>query len=273
MSSSVIHPDNYEFLLEHVYRESGIVLDSDKHYLLEARLSPFVHERNLSTINDLCALMRATADPSLGQQVTEAMTTNETFFFRDPVQYQALKAEVFPRLVAERSGVRYLTFWSAASSTGQEAYSIAMLLADMGLSGQYVELLGTDLSQQVLERARAGRYTQLEVNRGLPAATLIKYFTREGPDWLLKDEVRRMAQFKKFDLRQSMRALGPFDVVFCRNVLIYFDVQTKKRILNELHGTLRPGGRLLLGTSESTRGLCDRFEPEQCGKAVFYKAL
>jgi chemotaxis protein methyltransferase CheR len=267
-----IHRDNYEFLREYVYRESGIVLDGDKHYLLEARLAPILHNRQLGSINDLCALLRATTDPPLKQQVVEAMTTNETYFFRDPVHYEALKTAILPPLIMQRDKTRRLSFWSAAASTGQEAYSLAMMLLEMGLGGWDIQILGTDLSDQVLERARTGRYMQIEVNRGLPASLLVKHFSRMGLDWQLKDEVRRRVQFARFDLRQSMRTLGPFDVVLCRNVLIYFDVETKKRILSEIRGCLYNGGYLLLGGTENTLGLCDQFERETYGKAVVYRA-
>jgi len=269
---SSIHPENYAYLQQHVYRESGIVLDEDKHYLLEARLTPLLGERGVRTVDDLCALLRAAADPSLGLQIAEAMTTNETFFFREPAQYRALESKVIPELAAGLGGQRPLRFWSAASSTGQEAYSLAMMLAATGIPGSGAEILGTDLSRQVLERARSGRYSQLEVNRGLPVSLLVRHFYRDCLDWQLQDEIRRRVQFKSFDLRRSMDALGPFDVVFCRNVLIYFDAATKKRILNQLHSVLRPGGYLLLGGSESTLGLSSKFELEECGTTVFYRA-
>ena len=152
------------------------------------------------------------------------MTTNETFFFRDPAQYDVLKSVVIPSLIEQRRDTRKMSFWSAASSSGQEAYSLAMMLLEMGLGNWHIKIQGTDLSAQMAERARTGKYLQIEMNRGLPVAYLIKYFTRVGLEWQLKDEVRRMVDFSTFDLRQSMSARGPFDVVFCRNVLIYFDI-------------------------------------------------
>jgi chemotaxis protein methyltransferase CheR len=268
-----IHRENYEFLREYIHRESGIVLDGDKHYLLEARLTPVLHLRRLGSIDDLCVLLRATADAPLQQQVVEAMTTNETYFFRDPAHYDALKSVILPRLTGQRERTRKLSFWSAAASTGQEAYSLAMMLLEMGLNSQDVQVRGTDLSEQVLERARAGRYMQIEVNRGLPVGMLVKYFTRCGLEWQLNDEVRRMVEFVRFDLRQSMRTMGPFDIAFCRNVLIYFDLPTKKRVLNELRGCLYTGGYLLLGGSETTLGLSDHYEREAVGKAVLHRAV
>lgn len=264
-----IHPESYRFLQDYVYRESGIVLEADKHYLLEARLSPIVHQMRLSSVNDLCALLRATMDGPLKQQVVDAMTTNETYFFREPAQYDILQTTVLPALIDERRDTRRMSFWSAASSSGQEAYSLAMLLLEMGLGDWNIRILGTDLSARMLERAREGKFLQIEVNRGLPAACLVKYFRRAGLEWQLKDEVRRMVRFESFDLRKSMGALGPFDIVFCRNVLIYFDVESKRRILREIRGTLFKGGYLLLGGSETTLNLDEGFERKVFGQTVF----
>jgi chemotaxis protein methyltransferase CheR len=245
--SPEIQSDNYAFLQKQVYSQTGIVLENDKHYLFESRLTPIVRQMGLATINDLCALMRATSQVEVGRRVVEAMTTNETYFFRDPSHYDAIRTELLPRLKRERSDTRRLRVWSAASSTGQEAYSLAMMLLEEGLGDWDVQILGTDFSSQVVDRARAAKFQQIEVNRGLPASLLVKYFKRSHMEWQLADAVRRMVRFDTIDLRKSMRALGPFDVVFCRNVLIYFDGDTKQKILEELHGTLFRGGWLFLG--------------------------
>jgi chemotaxis protein methyltransferase CheR len=165
-----------------------------------------------------------------------------------------------------------LSFWSAAASSGQEAYSLAIMLLEMGLPGWKIRIVGTDLNNQILDRARSGRYLQIEVNRGLPVKYLVKYFQRAGLEWQLKDEVRRMVEFQVFDLRMSMRALGPFDLIFCRNVLIYFDTTTKKQILAELRGALYKKGLLLLGSAESTINLDDQFSRKVVGQATFYQA-
>ncbi len=270
-AAAQLDPASYRFLQEYIYRESGIVLDGDKHYLLEARLTPILRERQIGSLNDLCALLQATGEGGLKRQVVEAMTTHETSFFRDAAQYDALRTMVLPGLVAGRRDIRKLSFWSAAASSGQEAYSLAMMLLEMGLGDWNIEILATDLSTQVLERARAGQYLQIEVNRGLPVGYLVKYFTRVGLDWQLKDEVRRMVRFAPLDLRQSLRSLGPFDIVFCRNVLIYFDIDNKRKILAELRETLAPGGYLLLGGTETTLNLDSRFERKTVGPAVFYQ--
>lgn len=259
---------NYRFLQDYLYDESGIVLEGDKHYLLEARLMPIVHQHQLATLNDLCALLRATVNGGIKQQVVDAMTTNETLFFRDLPQWEALKTMVIPELVERRRTSRQLSFWSAAASSGQEAYTLAMLLLEMGLGGWNIHIFGTDLSHSILERARSGKYRQIEVNRGLPVQYLVKYFERSGLDWQLKDEVRRMVHFETFDLRRSMRTLGPFDIVFCKNVLIYFDVATKKKILSEIKGTLFNGGRLLLGGSETALFLNSTYQRKTIGGAT-----
>jgi chemotaxis protein methyltransferase CheR len=273
MAEAQLNPESYRFLQDYVYRESGIVLDGDKHYLLEARLLPIAQQRRLASLNELCALLGSPhGDSVLKRQVVEAMTTNETFFFREPAQYEALRSVVIPGLIAQRQDTRKMSFWSAASSSGQEAYSLAMMLLEMGLGDWRIRIQGTDLSGKMAERARAGRYLQIEVNRGLPVACLVKYFTRVGLEWQLKDEVRRMVDFGTFDLRQSMSARGPFDVVFCRNVLIYFDVEAKRRILNEIYGTLFRGGYLLLGGSETTLNLSSRFARRIIGQAVLYQS-
>lgn len=272
MPGTDLHPESYRFLQDYVYRESGIVLDGDKHYLLEARLMPIVQQMRLGGLNDLCAMLGGPANSALlKRQVVEAMTTNETFFFRDPAQYDALRTVVVPGLIAQRQDTRKMSFWSAASSSGQEAYSLAMMLLEMGLRDWKIKIQGTDLSTQMAARARAGRYLQIEVNRGLPVTYLLKYFTRVGLEWQLKDEVRRMVDFSTIDLRQSLAARGPFDVVFCRNVLIYFDVEAKRRILDEIHGTLFRGGYLLLGGSETTLNLTTRFERRILGQTVLYQ--
>lgn len=271
-SITEIHADNYRFLQAQVYSQTGIVLDADKHYLFESRLTPIVKQLGLGSINDLCSLISATRETQVARQVVEAMTTNETYFFRDPAHYDAIRTALLPRLKEERRDTKKLRFWSAAASTGQEAYSLAMLLLESGLSDWNLQILGTDYSSQVLERARSGKYQQIEVNRGLPAALLVKHFRRNGVEWQLSDPVRRMASFETIDLRGSMRALGPFDLVFCRNVMIYFDAETKKNILRELHGTLFRGGWLLLGGAETAFGVEEWFERTTVGNAIVYVA-
>jgi chemotaxis protein methyltransferase CheR len=269
---ALIDPANYSFLRDRVYADSGIVLGNDKHYLFESRLSPIVRQLGLGTINDLCALLHATGDLDVGRRIVEAMTTNETYFFRDPAQYEAIRSVLLHRLREERDNTRKMRFWSAASSTGQEAYSLAMQLLEQSFADWNIQILGTDFSSQAVDRARAAVYQQIEVNRGLPAALLVKHFRRAGVDWQLSDAVRRMVQFDWIDLRKSMRTIGPFDLVFCRNVLIYFDAQTKRNILREIHSTLFRGGWLLLGGAETAFGLDEWFTQQAVGNATVYIA-
>jgi chemotaxis protein methyltransferase CheR len=271
-SAATINPKNYKFLLDHVYSHAGIVLDGDKHYLFECRLAPIVRQLGLESIDELCTLIQSSRQPDIGHQVVEAMTTNETYFFRDPSHYDAIRTVLLPRLVKERGDTKKMRFWSAASSTGQEAYSLAMLLLQEGLSHWNIQILGTDFSSQALERARSGKYQQIEVNRGLPAALLVKHFHRSGTVWQLDEKVCRMVNFEGIDLRNSMRALGPFDLVFCRNVMIYFDAETKMKILKEIHGTLFRGGWLLLGGIETAFGIDEYFERLTVGNAIVYVA-
>lgn len=271
-NSSVIQPENYRFLQEFVYAGSGIVLEEDKHYLLEARLTSVARNRGLASINDLCALIRATHgdDKGVKQAVVEAMTTNETYFFREPAQYDAVKNVLLRDLRELRAGTRKLSFWSAASSTGQEAYTLAMILTELGCGDWNVQIMGTDLNQQMVERARAGRYLQIEVNRGLPSPYLLKYFKRQGVDWQVNESLRKMVCFEQFDLRHKMKAFGPFDLVFIRNVLVYFDATTRRQILREIHGTLFRGGWLLLGSTEVPSGLDDIFDRLPIGNCTAY---
>jgi chemotaxis protein methyltransferase CheR len=268
---SSITAENYAFLQRYIYQESGIVIDAGKNYLLESRLLPIVKQENLSTLNDLCNLLRATAPLPLKSKVVESMTTNETLFFRDIALFDSLQHHVLPELIAARRDTKRLSIWSAASSSGQEAYSIAMILKEMGLDGWRIQILGTDLNQQIVDKAASGRYLQIEVNRGLPAKYLVKYFTRAGLDWQISDSLRAMVSFQKFDLRSSMRTIGPFDLVFCRNVLIYFDVETKKKILREIQKTMNSRGLLALGAAETTINLDTNYSRVVYGSAAFYQ--
>jgi len=266
-----LEPANYQFLQEYVYRECGIVLDGNKQYLLEARLMPLAQQQQLTSLNDLCALLRATTGANFRQQMVDAITTQESLFFRDLPQYDALRDVVIPELTERHKATRRLSFWSAAASTGQEAYSLAIMLLEMGLGDWRIDIFGTDISAAAAERARAGRFLQIEVNRGLPAKYLVKYFTRAGLEWQLKDEIRRMVRFEVFDLRQSMRGLGPFDVVFCKNVLIYLNLQTKKKILEEIRGTLYSRGYLLVGGSETVLNLDEGYQRKSIRGATFFQ--
>jgi chemotaxis protein methyltransferase CheR len=216
--------------------------------------------------------MRHSGNPEMTRMIAEAMTTNETYFFREPQHYEAIKTLLLPRLKAEVGQARKLRFWSAAASTGQEAYSLAMMMLEQGMESSNIQILGTDFSSKVVERARSGLYHQIEANRGLPASLLVKYFHRVGTNWQLSANVTRMASFETFDLRRSMRTMGPFDLVFCRNVMIYFDNETKRKMIKEIHSTLFRGGWLLIGGAETPSGLNEYFQEQRIGSTAIYIA-
>ncbi len=270
--SQPIFSENYRFLQEHVYAGSGIVLEEGKQYLFECRLAPIVSRLGLGSINELCAELRASGARDLSRQVVEAMTTNETYFFRDPSHFEAIRTCLLPQLRDERAASRAMRFWSAAASTGQEAYSLAMTLLDVGFGGWNVEILGTDIASHVVERARAARYQQIEVNRGLPAALLVKYFTRAGVEWQLNEEPRRLARFEERDLRSNTRLPGVFDLIFCRNVMIYFDAATRIKLIEQFRESLVPGGWLLVGGAETALDIGKWFERRTVGDAIVYVA-
>jgi chemotaxis protein methyltransferase CheR len=270
--TAAITDENYGFLQKYVYTASGIVLDASKLYLIESRLAPLVRVERLKSLDELCQQIRVDSTSLLSRKVVEAMTTNETLFFRDVVTFDALRKAVIPRLMKAKTPGRKLSIWSAASSTGQEAYSTAMMLLEMGIRPDEVEILGTDLSEQVLDRARKGRFLQIEVNRGLPSNFLLKYFRQDGLEWQIDESVRKMVKFRYMDLRGDTRGLAPFDLVMCRNVLIYFDVETKKSILGNIHRILNPAGTLLLGCAETIINLHEGFTTETVEGAITYRS-
>ena len=267
---ATLSPLNYAILQRYIYAESGIVIEDGKQYLLEARLLPLLREHNLESLDALALHLSSKPASALARLVIEAMTTNETLFFRDVAMFDALRLHVLPAIFAGVAKHRKVRVWSAAASTGQEAYSIAMLLLEMGKSGRDVEIVGTDLSTQVLARAREGRYPQFEINRGLPASYLMKYFARSGLDWQLQDQVRSMVRFEPLDLRRDFRSLGTFDLILCRNVLIYFDLPTKTRIVGSVHGLLAPGAMLALGCAETILNIHGGFKRVAYGTSAFY---
>lgn len=269
-----IHPENYRFLQEHIRRQSGIVLDSGKDYLVEARLLPVAFDHGLKNLDDLCSKLRLLSDISLQRKVVEAMTTNETFFFREPTHFDALRSSLIPQLLDARRSDQRLDVWSAAASTGQEAYSLAMMFCEMGLDAWDIRIVGTDISTTVLERAAAGIYNSVEIERGLPAVLREKYFIQKAADkWEAKPMLRRMVKFQPFDLRFDIRALGAFDIVFCRNVLIYFDQTTKLRIIQDIRSALKPDRYLFLGGSEVSLPVGSGFLRTQACDATFFKSV
>lgn len=255
-----ITPAEFEIVRALVRAEAGIVLHAGKEYLVEARLSPLARREQLPSTAALIARLRGPRG-RIHTRVVESMTTNETMFFRDVEPFEVLRRDVLPGLMAARQATRRLHIWCGAASTGQEPYSIAMTLLDVpALAGWTIDILATDISTDVLARARVGRYSQLEVNRGLPATHLARHFEKDGADWQISAEVRAMVRFDYLNLIQPLPPLPAPDVVFLRNVLIYFDPTDKPTILNRIHRCMRPDGLLFLGAAETTRNLDDRFE-------------
>ena len=263
--------ESFRFLCQTVYQESGIVLDDSKSYLIEARLVPVAKDEGAASLDGLCNLIRSMGGHRVRDKIVEAMTTNETLFFRDLTPFQALETVVIPELLEKWKGSRTLRFWSVACSSGQEPYSLAMMWLNMGNLAKEIQILGTDLSEEILDKAKAGKYMQLEVNRGLPAKYLVKHFTRQNMDWEISFSIRAMVRWKKFNLKDNPALLGTFDVVLCRNVLIYFDIETKRRILRNIRKTLVPGGYLILGSSETTLNIDETFCRRQLGRAILYQ--
>lgn len=271
-STGILSSRNYTFLQQYIHSRSGIVIEADKHYLLESRLLPIIKEHKIASLDVLCTMLATSAPASLSRRVIEAMTTNETFFYRDTAVFEALSRSVLPSIFNNLTQRRKIRIWSAAASSGQEAYSIAMILLEMGKGREDFEIIGTDLSEQVLARAREGRYVKFEVSRGLAGVTLSKYFTENGTEWQLRDHVRSLVKFQQLDLRQDFRSLGSFDLILCRNVLIYFDVPTKTKIVQGIRDLLSPGALLVLGGAETVLNISSAFRRLTVDGASFYTA-
>ncbi|OKO82183.1 chemotaxis protein CheR [Bradyrhizobium sp. NAS80.1] len=255
-------PTEYEYLRKFLRDHSGLDLSADKQYLIESRLLPLARKAGLSGIGELVQKLQG-GSGALVTNVVEAMTTNETFFFRDKVPFDHFRDTIMPEVIKARAGRRSVRIWCAAGSTGQEPYSLAMCLKEMGaaLTGWRVEIIATDLSQEVLEKAKSGVYSQFEVQRGLPIQMLVKYFKQTGETWQINPELRAMIQYRQLNLLHDFTQLGTFDVIFCRNVLIYFDQDTKINIFNRLARQIEPDGFLVLGAAETVVGLTDTFRP------------
>jgi chemotaxis protein methyltransferase CheR len=254
-------PD-YEYLRKLLRDNSGLDLSADKQYLIESRLLPLARKSGMSGIGDLVQKLKGGSSAFIAQ-VVEAMTTNETFFFRDKVPFDHFRDSIMPEILKARASRKSVRIWCAAGSTGQEPYSLAMCLKEMGaaLNGWRVEILATDLSQEVLEKSRSGLYSQFEVQRGLPIQMLVKYFKQSGDIWQINADIRAMVQHRQLNLLHDFSQLGVFDVIFCRNVLIYFDQETKINIFSRLARVNEPDGFLVLGAAETVVGLTDVFKP------------
>lgn len=264
---------DFSYVADLVRRDSAIVLEPGKEYLVESRLMPVARDAGLDSITALVHQLRRGPSPALREQVVEAMTTNETSFFRDVHPFTALADTVLPEIAEARRSHRRLDVWCAAASSGQEPYSVAMLLDELlgSTPGWQPRILATDLATSMLERTRTGIYSQLEVNRGLPVQRLLRHFEREGHQWRAKENLRSMIRTQVINLDAAWPAMPTMDVVLLRNVLIYFDVPTKKRILARVRDVLRPDGYLFLGGAETTLGLDDSYERVQVGRAPAYR--
>jgi chemotaxis protein methyltransferase CheR len=257
-----VTPPDYEYLRKLLKDNSGLDLSADKQYLIESRLLPLSRKCGVAGISELVLKMKA-GSAAITTQVVEAMTTNETFFFRDKVPFDHFRDAIMPEILQARAGRRSIRIWCAAGSTGQEPYSLAMCLKEMSAAtaGWRIEILATDLSQEVLEKSKAGIYSQFEVQRGLPIQMLVKYFKQTGELWQVNPDIRAMVQHRQLNLLHDFSQLGVFDVIFCRNVLIYFDQDTKINIFNRLARIIEPDGFLVLGAAETVVGLTDAFKP------------
>jgi chemotaxis protein methyltransferase CheR len=260
---------DFDLLCRLLKERSGLMLSSDKAYLLESRLLPVVRRRNMKSLDELVATLRSRPEEELVRDVVEAMTTNESSFFRDLKPFDQFREFILPELMKVRTGRRTLRIWSAACSSGQEPYSLAILLSEHKdkLAGWQIEIVATDLSTEILEKAQAGVYTQFEVQRGLPIQLLVKYFRQEGERWRIDPAIAAMVRFRYLNLLEDFTHLGQFDVVFLRNVLIYFDLPTKTVVLDRIARVLQPDGYLYLGGAETIIGITDKFQavPDQRG--------
>ena len=260
---------DFGLFAELVKKESGIHLTEDRAYLLESRLMTVARKHNLVGLDTLADNLRRQKTGPLVADIVEAMTTNESSFFRDQRPFEQFRNFILPRLLQSRRDRRLIRIWSAACSSGQEPYSLAMILHEeqAKLAGWKIEIIATDISKEMVDKAKQGTYTQFEVQRGLPIQLLVKFFNQEGDRWTVKDELRRGITFKTFNLLDDASSLGVFDVIFCRNVLIYFDSETKKVVLENISRRLPEDGLLFLGGAETIIGVTDRFKnlPDQSG--------
>ncbi len=266
-------PD-FDYLCNAVKERSGIVLTTEKAYLVDNRLAPIARRTEHTDVAALLATLRSTRDEDLLREVTDALTTNESFFFRDQKPFDAFRDLMLPHVLEANASKRSLRIWCAACSSGQEPYSLGMILKDHAakMEGWKIDIIGTDISHTILDRAKEGAYTQFEVQRGLPAKYLVQYFKKENDLWVISDDLKQMVDYRFFNLLDDPTSLGTFDIVFCRNVLIYFDPETKSKVLDGINKSMTPNGFLILGAAETIFGLSDAFstEPERSG--VYRKA-
>ena len=263
----------FGYLRAFLKQRSGLDLGVGKRYLAESRLRPVCGDFGLATLSDLVRRLRSRESGNLAQAVVDAMATNETLFFRDRLPFEGLREAVLPRLVAARAATRRLRIWSAACSTGQEPYSIAMILADMAprLKGWRVELLATDISTSAIARARAGMFSQFEIQRGLPIRSLLGHFTKGAAGWQISADLRRQIDFRVHNLLEGPPEPAAYDIILCRNLLIYLDLPTKIRTISRLSGCLAGDGALCLGAAETSLGLNASLVPDIQARSFFVR--
>lgn len=260
---------DYEYFCNLIKDRSGIVLTPEKAYLVESRLAPVATELEYGGVEELLSVVRASRDETLLRKVTDALTTNESFFFRDKTPFDIFEEVMMPHMQQTRATRRRLRIWCAACSSGQEPYSLAMMLREMGpaLDGWNIDIVATDISHDILDRAKQGVFSQFEVQRGLPAKMLVNYFEKDDANWRIKDDLKKMIDFRYFNLVDNPLSLGTFDIVFCRNVLIYFDLETKQKVLESIASVSSDDAYLVLGAAETMIGITDVFKmhPERRG--------
>jgi chemotaxis protein methyltransferase CheR len=273
-----ITPDEFKIIAKYIHDISGIFLDQSKAYLLETRLDSLVKENGCSSYSDLYHKAKADASKAIERKIIDAISTNETLFFRDTSPFDVLQHKIIPDLIDLRTAKSsflppQIRIWSAACSTGQEVYSIAIVLKELlpDLKKYNLKLLGTDISDAAVAQSSYGSYNKFEIERGLQADKLQKYFSRNGDNWKIKDDIRAMATFRKLNLLLPLNGLGKFDIVFCRNVAIYFTMEDRKKLFNKIADILEPDGYLIIGSTESLTGICPRFEPKRHIKSIFYQ--
>ena len=262
---------DFDFLRAYLKQRSGLALTAEKRYLIESRLGPVCRRFGIASLRDLVGALKVSRDTGIERAVVEAMTTNETFFFRDRAPFDLFRDVLLPQVIARRASQRRIRIWCAASSTGQEPYSLAMLLQEAGprLAGWHVDIVATDLSTEVIEKAKLGLYSHFEVQRGLPVQMLLKYFTQVGEQWHIAPAIRQMVDYRHLNLLNGFESLGQFDIIYCRNVLIYFDAPTKADVLGRLAASLTPDGAILLGAAETVIGLTDKLAPNPGHRGLY----
>lgn len=266
-----MNEQEYDFISRQIKDRSGLVLSKDKSYLLESRLMPIARKNGMANLSELIQHIQSRKDEGILREVTEAMTTNESFFFRDIKPFDLFKEKVLPHLLKTRASKKTFRIWCAACSSGQEPYSLAIILKEAAaqLAGWRTEIVATDISYEMLAKAKSGLYSQFEVQRGMPVQLMVKYFKKADEAWQIDPAIRAMVNFKEFNLLGSLKTLGQFDVVFCRNVLIYFDPETKGKVLGGIADISTKDGVLFLGGAETVLGISDRWKPVAGHRGIY----